>query len=182
MGKVNGLAAYVYYISPTQLNVLAPDDSTTGQVQVQVTNAGGTSNSFPVNKTAVSPAFFVLTGKYVAAVHTSGVFVGDPGLIAGANFAPAQPGETILLFGTGFGSTNPPLPAGQVVTTAEPLAGNVVVALGALPAPVAFAGVTGSGLDQLNVVIPTASPNGDLTLSATVGGGLTQNLLITVHQ
>jgi hypothetical protein len=43
--KVNGIAAYLCYISPTQLNVLAPDDSTTGEVQVQITNANGASNS-----------------------------------------------------------------------------------------------------------------------------------------
>jgi len=93
--KVNGIPAYVYYISPTQLNVLAPDDTVTGQVQVQVTNPSGTSNRFSANESAVSPAaFFVFTAKYPAAVHTSGVLVGKAGLIAGANFAPAKPGET----------------------------------------------------------------------------------------
>ena len=57
--QVNGIAAYVYYISPTQLNVLAPDDSTTGQVRVQVTNAQVASNPFAAIKSQVSPAFFL---------------------------------------------------------------------------------------------------------------------------
>jgi hypothetical protein len=36
---INGISAYVQYISATQINVVAPDDSTTGLVSVQVTNA-----------------------------------------------------------------------------------------------------------------------------------------------
>src|SRR5262249_47960866 len=64
---------------------------------------------------------------------TTGVSVGPVGLIAGAAFALVKPGETILLFGTGFGTTNPTLPAGKLVTKAEPLANNVTVTIGGEP-------------------------------------------------
>ena len=65
---INGVPAYVEYISPTQINVLAPDDATTGSVQVQVTAAGQTSNSFTAQKQQFAPAFFTFAGgKYVAA-------------------------------------------------------------------------------------------------------------------
>jgi hypothetical protein len=37
--SVNGKAAYVYFISPTQLNVLSPDDGIEGPVPAQVTTA-----------------------------------------------------------------------------------------------------------------------------------------------
>ncbi len=40
---INGLAAYFEYISPTQVNVLTPDDTTVSAVQVQVTTVPGTS-------------------------------------------------------------------------------------------------------------------------------------------
>jgi virginiamycin B lyase len=179
---VNGVAAYVYYISSTQLNVLAPDDTATGQVQVQVTNFNGTSNSFAANESAVSPAFFLFTSKYPAAVHTSGVLVGTAGLIAGANFAPAKPGENILVFGTGFGPTNPPLQAGKLVTTAESLANTATVTIGGQSAKVLFAGLSASGLDQLNVTIPAGLPDGDAGLVASVGGVSTQaNLFVTIQ-
>ena len=179
---VNGIAAYIYYISPTQLNVLSPDDSTTGPVQVQVTNANGASNSLAANTSQVSPAFFLFTAKYPAAVHANGVSVGKAGLIAGANFAPAKPGEIILLFGTGFGPTNPPLPAGKLVTAAAPLANAVTVTIGGKPAKVDFAGLSGSGLDQLNVTIPAGMPDGDAALAATVSGSSTQaNLFVTIQ-
>jgi len=38
----------------------------------------------------------------------------------GVSSRPAQPGETVALFGTGFGPTSPAPPAGQVLTTAYP--------------------------------------------------------------
>jgi uncharacterized protein (TIGR03437 family) len=128
--KVNNLPAYVYYISPTQLNVLPPDDTTTRSVQVQASHGGAASNSFTANTSTFSPAFFEFTAKYVAATHANGVPVGDPSIIAGVT--PAKPGETIVLWGTGFGPTNPPTPTGVVVSTASALARSVVLGIGGL--------------------------------------------------
>jgi len=180
--KMNGIPAYPYYISPSQLNVLAPDDSATGPVQVQVTNGKVTSNAFTVNKSKATPALFLFTTKYPAAVHLSGVGVGSAGLIAGGNFAPAQPGETIQLFGTGFGPTNPPAPAGKILSVPAPLANNVTVTIGGLPAAVTFAGLSGNGLDQLNVTVPAGLPDGDAAVVATVAGTSTQaNLFLTIQ-
>jgi uncharacterized protein (TIGR03437 family) len=117
---------------------------------------------------------------YPAAVHNNGVLVGPASL--GAGFAPAQPGETILLFGTGFGPTIPPLPAGQIVMVAEPLANTATVTLATESANVTFAGLSGSGLDQLNIVVPSDLPDGDAPLLATVNGVTTPTgLFITVH-
>jgi uncharacterized protein (TIGR03437 family) len=108
--------------------------------------------------------------------------VGKAGLIAGATFVPAKPGETILLFGTGFGATKPPLPAGKLVTTAAPLANSLRLTVGGIAATVAFAVLSGSGLDQFNVTIPPGLADGDAGVSATVAGSTTQtNLFITVH-
>jgi uncharacterized protein (TIGR03437 family) len=180
--KMNGIPAYPYYISPSQLNVLAPDDGTTGPVQVQVTNAAGMSNALTVSKSAATPAFFLFTQKYPAAVHLSGAGVGPAGLIAGGNFAPAAPGETIQLFGTGFGPTNPPSLAGKILSVPAPLASNVTVTIGGLRATVTFAGLSGNGLDQLNVTVPAGLPNGDASIVAAAGGASTQaNLFLTIQ-
>jgi uncharacterized protein (TIGR03437 family) len=180
---VNSIPAYVYFISPKQLNVLAPDDATLGPVEVQVKNAQGTGNTWAAKKVDVSPAFFPFTAKYPAAVHTNGAYVGPVGLIAGANFAPAKPGEIILLFGTGFGPTTPALPAGQLVNAAEPLVDKVTVTIGGKDAKVAFAGVIGSGLVQLNVTVPSDLPDGDAEIVVTVNGVTTQaGQFITVHK
>ena len=128
------------------------------------------------SKRAVSPAFFqFLPSKYVAAVHTSGASVGPTGLIAGANFAPAKPGETIMLFGTGFGPTNAPLASGQVISQPAQLANPVTILIGGKQANVPFAGLSGSGLDQLNVTVPPDLPDGDQSLVAIINGVQSQD-------
>lgn len=66
--KINGKAAYIYYISPTQINLQAPDDTATGSVSITVTNAAGTSTVATATLAAVAPAIFTLDGKYPAAV------------------------------------------------------------------------------------------------------------------
>jgi uncharacterized protein (TIGR03437 family) len=172
---VNGMPAYVEYISPTQINVLAPDDAPTGAVQVQVTTAQQMSNSVTAQKQQFAPAFFTIGGgAYVAAVHADYTLVGKPGLLAGVTTQPAAPGETIVLYGTGFGPTNPPLPSGQLVTTPAPLANMVQIGIGGMNAPVAYAGLVEAGLYQFNVTVPAGLPSGDAAVAATIGGVQTQ--------
>lgn len=180
---VNGLAAYPYYISSTQLNVLAPDGLTAGPVEVQVTNPQGTSNVFTVKASSETPAFFLFATKYAAAEHANGAPIGPAAL--GGNFTPAKPGETVQLYGTGFGPMSPFSSAGQILPAPAPLANadNVTVTIGGQPAVVTYAGVVGSGLDQLNVTVPAGLPNGDAQIVATVNGLSTQTgLAVTVQQ
>ena len=62
---VNGKNAFVWYISPTQINVLTPPDAMNGPVQVVVTNNGVTSRVFTVPAQALSPSFFVFNGDHM---------------------------------------------------------------------------------------------------------------------
>ena len=170
---IDSVPAYVEYISPTQINVLAPDDKATGAVQVQITEDGQTSSIFTLQKQQFAPAFFTFdNGKYVAAEHSNYTYVGATTLFTGAT--PAKPGETVLLYGTGFGPTSPAVPTADQVTAAEPLANTVKVTIGGVAATVVFAGLSGSGLDQLNVTIPSSLASGDAAVVATVGGVSTQ--------
>jgi uncharacterized protein (TIGR03437 family) len=179
---VNGLPAYVDYVSPTQINALAPDDGTLGPVPVQVTTAGATSNAVTVQKSLYSPAFLTFDGTHVAALHADYSPIGAPNLLPGAVTTPANPGEIILLYGVGFGPADPPQPSGQLVTTATPLANGVQVTIGGQTASVAFAGLTGSGLYQFNVTVPNLA-NGDAAVVASIGGVATQTgVAVTVQQ
>jgi len=181
---IDNIPAYVEYVSPTQLNVLAPDDAATGNVQIQVTAAGQASNSFIAQKQQYAPAFFTFdNGKYVAAEHADYSLLGAPGLISGVTTTPAQAGEVVLLYGTGFGPTSPATPTGQLVTTAVPLPANsITVTIGGVAASVQFAGLTASGLYQLNVTVPSSLPSGDAAVVATIGGVETQSgVSITVQ-
>ena len=179
--SINGISAYVEYISPTQINVLAPDDAAVGPVQVQVTVAGQSSNSLNTQRAQFAPAFFTFGDGYVAAQHLNYVPVGAPNLLQGVVTTPAQPGETIVLYGTGFGPTNPPLPTAQLVTTPEPLANSVQISIGGVTAPVTFSGLVGPGLYQFNVTVPNL-PAGDAAVLAKIGGVATQTgISITVQ-
>jgi uncharacterized protein (TIGR03437 family) len=180
---INGLPAYIDYLSPTQINVLAPDDATTGPVQVQVTAAQQASNSATVQQGQFAPAFFTIdNGAYVAALHADYTLVGSANLLPGVTTQPAQPGETILLYGTGFGPTSPALPTAQLVATPAVLANSVQVTIGGVAATVVYAGLVESGLYQLNVTVP-ALPNGDAAVLATIGGVASQTgVSVTVQK
>jgi uncharacterized protein (TIGR03437 family) len=170
---INGVPAYVDYISPSQINVLAPDDATVGPVQVQVITAQQKSNAFTAQKAPFAPAFLILSGTSVAALHADYSLVGVPNLLQGVTTTPAKPGETILLYGVGFGPSNPAQNSGQVVAAAEPLANDVQIKIGGVAATVTFAGLVQSGLYQFNVTVPNVA-NGDAAVAATIGGVATQ--------
>ncbi|SRR5579884_98028 len=167
---INGKPAYVGFISPGQLNVLTPLDATLGPVPVQVTNNGLTSATATVSLQPTAPAFFMYKNNYIAAVHSDNVsIVGPPTLFPNLS-TPAKPGETIVLYGTGFGPTNPPIPGGTIVSSANPLISTPVVMFAGIGAQVIFGGLTGAGLYQFNVVVPPSAPDGDLEVQAVIGG------------
>jgi uncharacterized protein (TIGR03437 family) len=168
---VNNKPAAVYYISPTQINVQAPADDAVGAVAVKVNTArGATSTTATLQRFA--PGFFkfdVRDRRYIAALHVDGAAVGSPDLFDGAASRPAAPGQVISLYGTGFGATSPAVPAAEVVTVPAVLAEPVIVRFGGVPAEVQWAGLSGTGLYQLNVVVPDL-PEGDVEVVAEIGG------------
>ncbi|HEY1861071.1 MAG TPA: TIGR03118 family protein, partial [Gemmataceae bacterium] len=115
---IDGKPAYVYFVSPGQIDVIAPADSTSGPVQVVVTNNGVASGASTVALQSAAPAFFA-AGKYVIATHADGTLVGAANVFPGAT--PAKANETIAIYGTGFGATNPVVD-GMVVTSPANLA------------------------------------------------------------
>jgi uncharacterized protein (TIGR03437 family) len=187
--NVNAKPAFVRYISPGQVNVQAPDDDATGDVQIEVINPAGTSNAVTVAKGRTSPAllttplFNVGGTQYVAALHTDfATFVGRPNLIAGVPFRPAVPGDTIIVFAVGCGATNPASPAGQFFPDARPLASPFQVTFGQTVATAqAVLAAQAIGLCQFNVTVPNV-PDGDIRLDATVDGVATGQTLFTTVQ
>jgi protocatechuate 3,4-dioxygenase, beta subunit len=166
---INGRDAAVYYISPNQLNVLAPADTLTGTSAVVVKNANGTSAATSVQMGAALPGFFRLEQEYVVATDATGGYVGPTNLVDGLLTIPAKPLQTITLWGTGFGPTNPVLPLDEVVVNASPLQNMPVIRFGNTSAQVNYAGVTAAGLCQFNVVVPDLA-NGDYPVVAQVNG------------
>jgi len=95
------------------------------------------------------------------------------------NSTPAAPGETIVLFGTGFGVTTPGAVSGGVVSTAAPLLLTPAILFDNVPGKVVFAGLIATGVYQFNVVVPSGLPDGDVPVVASTGGYSSPALVLT---
>ena len=171
---VAGQSAAVYYISPNQLNVQVPDGALGSTVPVQVATPAGTATA-AAGIQQFAPGFFAYDAenrRYAAAQHGDYSTIAREGLYPGAT--PARPGETIVVYGTGFGPTTPHAPAGHVLLQAAPLANDVRVWIGNVPATVSWSGLSAAGLYQLNVIVPETLPDGDAAIVAEIGGVRTQ--------
>ena len=182
---VNGKNAYIYYISPTQVNILTPPDALPANVPVQLTNNGTTVSIPAVQSQPLSLSFFEFVSPggshYVYARHLDGGLIGPPSLFPSAS-TPVKPGETIYLAATGFGPTDVPVVSGAVTQSGTLPLPFPVVRIGGVQATVIFAGLVSVGTYQINLIVPPALPDGDLTLTATYNGlSIQPNLLITVR-
>ncbi len=187
--SVAGRDAFVRFVSPGQVNVQVPDGIGAGPVNVVVTNSAGSSSN--IQMTAVSrgpqvlaPANFRVGGRQlVAALFTdNATFVGRAGEISGVTTRPARAGETIILYGIGFGATTPANPAGVIAPAGALLPTNTTVLFGSAPATLSYRGLAPGfvGLYQLNVVVPTVAA-GDVRLAITVDGvPMTQEVFTVV--
>ncbi len=184
--EIGGKRAPLFAVFPNQINAQAPHDLTPGQTRVEVIRGCGAgeerrSSAATVAVGAVSPAFFNFAGNPeginpVVALHGGGpALVGAPGSIPGVDLTPADPGEYVTLFGTGFGETAPRLEAGQIPGGQVPLANAVEFAFGGIAVPpedVFYAGASPccAGLYQFTVRVPPDIPGGAASVSATLGG------------
>jgi mannan endo-1,4-beta-mannosidase len=168
--SMGGTPAYVEYVSPTQINVLAPNLSA-GRTSVTVTTPAGTSEPYSITSTAVQPAFFEWPGNYVVATDSNYDWLVKNGTF-GTTTAPARPGETVILWGTGFGPTTPAAPAGQLVPPNSYSVNGVTVTLGGTPAAVIATALSPglAGVYQVAITVPSTLANGDYPIVATVGG------------
>lgn len=135
---------------------------------IKITNNGLASASVNVTAASSSPAFFPLSTAangdvLIAATHANGTLLNAA--------SPATPGETIVLYGTGFF-----MPSGPVIAVfPTPLTPTPLFIIDGLVAQVQFAGIVGPGLWQFNVVVPSATQRGqDALVIAFQGDAVTQ--------
>jgi uncharacterized protein (TIGR03437 family) len=179
---VDGKAGYLYYASPTQINLQAPSDSNTGSVNVVVTTPSGSATS-TVTLGQYGPSFSLLDATHVAGIilrptgtgaYGSGAnsydIVGPTGSSLGYKTVAAKAGDNLVLFGVGFGPTNPVVPAGAAYSGAAPITGILSMLMNNKSVTPAFAGLTSAGLYQFNITVPAGLGTGDVPLSAMVGG------------
>jgi uncharacterized protein (TIGR03437 family) len=142
--------------------VLAPPDDAVGPVPVQVTTSGAVAASMMTQMSPYSPGFFASKDNSILAQHADFSLVGPA--------SPAKPGETIILYGTGFGPTAPAFPSGEVAPGVVNLANPAKIRVGLVDVVPSFSGLSATGLYQFNVTVPEAAADGDTPVVATIGG------------
>jgi uncharacterized protein (TIGR03437 family) len=186
---VGGQSCYVDYISGSQVNALVPSNVATGQQPVIVKTAAGASAGFNITVNSIQPGLLAIpqwkigSTQYVVALTTDGkTYILPPGAISGLTAAKATVGETIVLYGVGFGPTSPSTPDGQPASQQNSLTNTLKVSIGGQPAQVTYQGLAPGfyGLYQFNVVVPQV-PVGDQPLTFTLGGtSSTQTLYLPI--
>ncbi len=171
--RVGGQTAPLFFVSPGQINLQIPVSLAARPEpwRVVVVREGlnsPTADEVYVHETApglfnvVAHADFMLVGR------------GDP---EGAY--PARPGETIILFGTGFGPTDPPVVEGQLPTFIAPivLPHRILLAGRELPPEATyFIGQAPgfAGLQQVNLTLPGDLQSSDYEVIVEVAGAASQ--------
>ncbi|HTS62469.1 MAG TPA: choice-of-anchor V domain-containing protein [Candidatus Acidoferrales bacterium] len=196
---IGGQPAFVYYVSPTQINAQAPSNVSAGSQPVVVTNGSSSSPSQPITVNALQPGMeavapaFVVSGKqYVVALFPdstlNGPFVLPPNAVPGVASRYAKPGDSIIIYGVGFGpaqdSSGNAIPAGTVVTATNKLTNSFSISIGGSPATVQYQGLAPSfvGLYQFNVVVPNIANNDFAPVTYTLNGTAgPQTLYLAVH-
>lgn len=144
---VGGVAAPLYYVSPTQINFQVPVRQAAGQPLVEVRVNGQSVARAPLTVAPRAPALFGIANQ--------------DGKLNGPS-TPARRGEIIQIFGAGQGVTTPEVMEG------DPSPGSPFAVTGEAPqvyiqgrsAPVVFHGLTPGavGLWQVNARVPEDAP------------------------
>jgi uncharacterized protein (TIGR03437 family) len=155
---IDHIPANIYYVSPTQVNVLAPVSLSTGPASIQLVNNGLAGPAISITLDPVAPAMFQLNPPAVLAAHLDGTVIS-------AN-APAHRGEVVVIYATGLGPTVPPAIPNRLPASAAWIArlADFTVWLNGEPVPaerILYAGISPpyAGLFQINLRVPEDAPS-----------------------
>jgi uncharacterized protein (TIGR03437 family) len=177
MVTVGGQPAFVYYVSPIQVDVQVASNVAVGSQPVIVSTAAGASAPFNTNVNATEPrllapaAFKINNTQYALAQFSDGFYDLPPGT-AGLAAKRAVPGDILILYGIGFGPVSDGTPAGIIDQGQNNLTNSFNVLIGGMAAEVKYAGLTPPyvGLYQFNVVVPNIPASDTTPLTFTLNG------------
>lgn len=168
------VSAYMIYTSAGQVAAILPSNTPTGSAAVTVSYNGQTSKAATINVVKTQFGLFTQNsqgnGPAIAQVFGSS---NTPSLMALTS--PAQPGNTLVIYGTGLGAISGPdnQPPGAV-----PVGSNVTVNIAGMVTPASYAGRSPNfpGLDQVNFVLPANAPTGCYIPAEVTASGRPSNL------
>ncbi|PWT90450.1 MAG: hypothetical protein C5B56_05375, partial [Proteobacteria bacterium] len=181
---VGGYPAPVLFARNDQVSAIVPYEINSPFIaspSVVVKFLGQSSNGIPLSQVASAPGIFTAnsSGSGPGAILNSNLSTNTPG-------NPANKGDTVAIYMTGEGQTNPPGVSGKITGnptivngvpfTPQPV-GRVAVTIDGQPANIVFYGEAPgivSGVMQVNVQIPANARSGDLPVVVTVGNANSQ--------
>jgi uncharacterized protein (TIGR03437 family) len=150
------------------------------QYQVIVSANGALTTPQPIQLNAGAPAVLQFTSGLIVAQHQDAAAT----LISDA--APAKPGEYIVLYMSGLGATDIPVPSGQASPANPPanVLDTPLLTLNGQPVPLLFAGLTPSlvGLYQINVQIPLDLADGTYDMVVSQSGVISNTTSLPVKK
>ncbi|MBZ5633609.1 MAG: SMP-30/gluconolactonase/LRE family protein [Acidobacteriia bacterium] len=192
---IGSQAAFIAYISENQINAQIPSGVGLGPQEIRVTTAAGTSDPQTITVNEVQPGLLAPTSfklgdkQYAEALFQDGATLALPaGAMSGAMQVsaarPARPGETMILYGVGFGPVTPDAGPGDVVQHNNSLILPFEVFLGGVRAMVHYAGLAPGmiGLYQFHVVVPDTAAGDAVPVTFSIGGSTGQQVLYTAVQ
>src|ERR1019366_9061704 len=175
------------YIGTSQINAMLPSTVPVGNYNVTVTN-GTASAPFLAQVVASKVGLFAqdYSGTGLAVVDnyispsendrnrlTTGIF-------NTVTISPAKPGQTLIAWGTGLGAWAAADTALGVVHDFS-ASQTIAAIVGGVSIPVAFAGRTAPGLDQINFTLPANVPTGcSVPLQISMNGNLSAPVSIAI--
>ncbi len=162
---VGEVSAPIYYVSPTQINFLVPTELRPGDMDFFTMHDGIAGPHVRITLHDGAPGLYPWDAGMIASTHADGTII--------TKDHPAHPGETVVVYGTGLGRTEPELQTGLISMVAAQIQLlselRVLVAGTALDAKsIQYAGVTPGipGLYQVNLVLPKQlAPNPEVRIS-----------------
>jgi len=162
---VGGQKGFVVSVAPTQVNVELPFNAPIGATTVVVTTGGGTSAPFNVTLSSLAPSLVLAPSS-----TSVGLFLTPQStIVSSTNLAKA--GDTLSLYATGLGPTNPAAPASGEATSTLPTATLPTLTVGGVAATVLYAAIPSgyAGLYQVNFTVPK-NVQGDVPVVLSIGG------------
>jgi uncharacterized protein (TIGR03437 family) len=175
---VGGLAAPLYYVSPSQINAQIPFEIPPGPAEIQVVSTNGVAKQ-AVQVAATAPGIFTLNAEGT----------GPGAILHGATYRlvtaaePAAPGEIVSIYCTGLGAVGPAGTTGAVPPSPPPQAVSVPQVWIAGVARVTYAGLAPgfAGLYQVNAEVPPGTAAGLQSLIIASGGASSNAVAISIR-
>jgi uncharacterized protein (TIGR03437 family) len=154
---VNNEPAALYYVSPTQINLLMTAAATWQSARLAVTRDGVRGPEIVIPLADYAPALFQLDPDFAVATQPDGAAV--------TRDLPARPGDIVILYANGLGRVIPPLPDRALATAAACIERDqdLIITLNGTAVPadhILYAGVAPgfAGLYQINLRLPDSTP------------------------